>query len=199
MAEPQRHFSPDEYLALEREASTKSEFIEGHIFALAGASRQHNLITGNLIRELGGQLRNRPFEVYPSDMRVKVSGTGLYTYPDVVVACGEPEFEDAELDTLLNPTVLIEVLSKSTADHDRGYKFEQYRSLPSVCEVLFVAQDSVHVVHYSRQDDDTWILSETRDTGDRVQMTSIGVEISVAEIYVKVRFADTVGPKAVPK
>ena len=197
MAEPQRHYTPDEYLALERAASRKSEYIEGQIVALAGAARQHNLITANLIRELGGQLRHKPCEVYSSDMRVKVSSTGLYTYPDVVVACGEPECEDAELDTLLNPTCLIEVLSKSTADDDRGYKFEQYRTLPSVSEIVFVAQGFVHVVHYGRRDAETWILSETRDSGDVLTMTSVDVEISVGEIYAKVLFPESVGPKAV--
>ncbi len=197
MAHPQQHFTPAEYLALEREASTRSEYVEGQIFAMAGASRQHNLITANVIRELGTQLRQKPCEVYPSDMRVKVSSTGLYTYPDVVVVCAEPEFEDAELDTLLNPTVLVEVLSKSTADYDRGQKFEQYRTLPSLREVLFIAQDSRHLVHYQRQSDGTWILSETRDPDDRLAMTAIGAEIPMAEVYAKVRFEDTAGPKAI--
>lgn len=198
MAQPQHHISPAEYLALERAASTKSEYVDGQIFALAGASRQHNLITANLIRELGGQLRRQPCEVYPSDMRVKVSSSGLYTYPDVVVVCGEPEFEDTELDTLLNPTVLIEVLSKSTADYDRGQKFEQYRTLPSVREVLFVAQDSIHLVHYRRQKHGTWILTETRDPEASLAMPSIATEISVAEMYAKVRFEEPSRPKAVP-
>ena len=199
MAQPQEHHTPAEYLALEREASTRSEYLGGQIFAMAGASRQHNLITGNVVRELGARLRRTPCEVYPSDMRVKVSSTGLYTYPDVVVvACEEPEFEDAELDTLLNPTVLVEVLSKSTADYDQGQKFEHYRTLASLREVLFVAQDSVHLVHYRRQSDDTWILAETRDPEHRLALTSIGAEIPLTEIYAKVRFAEPAGPTAVP-
>ncbi len=198
MAQPRQHVTPAEYLALEREAATRSEYADGHIFAMAGASRQHNLITANVIRELGTQLRHKPCEVYPSDMRVKVSSTGLYTYPDVVVVCEEPEFEDAELDTLLNPTVLVEVLSQSTADYDRGHKFEQYRTLPSLREVLFVAQDSSHVVHYQRQHDDTWILSETRDANARLAMSSIGAEIPIEEVYAKVRFEEPAGPKAIP-
>ncbi len=194
MAQPQERLAPAEYLALERAASTRSEYVGGEIFAMAGASRQHNLITGNVIRELGSQLRRKPCEVYPSDMRVKVASTGLYTYPDVVVVCEEPAFEDAELDTLLNPTVLVEVLSKSTADYDLGRKFEQYRTLPSLREVLFVAQGSVHLVHCRRQSDDTWILSETRDANERLAMTSIGAELPVAEVYAKVRFAELAGP-----
>ncbi len=199
MAQPQPRYTPAEYLALEREAPAKSEYFDGQIFTMAGASRRHNLITGNVVRELGGQLRHKPCEVYPSDMRVKVAKTGLYTYPDVVVVCTEPEFEDAGLDTLINPTVLVEVLSESTADYDRGKKFEQYRALPSVQEVLFLAQDSIHAVHYRRQDDETWILQETRDPGGSLAMTSIEAELSVAEVYAKVRFEEARGPKAVPE
>ncbi len=198
MAQPQEQFTSAEYLVQERRASRRSEYLGGQIFAMAGASRQHNLITGNVVRELGARLRRTPCEVYPSDMRVKVSSTGLYTYPDAVVACEEPEFEDAELDTLLNPTVLVEVLSKSTADYDRGQKFEHYRTLASLKEVLFVAQDAAHVVHYRRQTDDTWILSETRDPEARLALTSIETEIPLAEIYAKVRFKEPAGPTAVP-
>lgn len=197
--QPQPHYTPAEYLALERADTTKNEYFDGQIYAMAGASRRHNLITGNLVRELGNELRGKPCEVYPSDMRVQISATGLYTYPDVVVVCVEPEFEDAELDTLLNPTVLVEVLSKSTADYDRGKKFEQYRALPSVREVLFVAQDSTHLVHYRRQSDDTWILSETRDPDGRLSLPSIEAELLVAEVYAKVQFEQASGPRAVPQ
>ncbi len=198
MAQPQEHRTPVEYLALERQAATRSQYLGGQIFAMAGASRQHNLITGNVVRELGACLRRTPCEVYPSDMRVKVSSTGLYTYPDVSVVCEEPEFEDSELDTLLNPTLLVEVLSKSTADYDQGQKFEHYRTLSSLREILFVAQDSVHLVHYRRQSDDTWILSETRDPEHRLVLASIEVEIPLTEVYAKVRFKGSSGPKAVP-
>src|SRR5919198_4874617 len=119
-------YTPEEYLALERAARHKSEYVNGRIYALAGASRAHNLIVVNVSAELRAQLRGRPCETYASDMRVKVSQTGLYTYPDVVVVCGEPRFEDAQVDTLLNPTVIIEVLSESTESYDRGEKFAHY-------------------------------------------------------------------------
>lgn len=198
MAQPQPRFTPAEYLAAERRASTKSEFVDGRTFAMAGASRRHNLITSNVIVQLGSQLRHRSCEVYPGDMRVKVPATGLYTYPDVAVVCGEPEFEDAELDTLVNPTLLVEVLSKSTADYDRGAKFDHYRSLASLREVLFIAQDSLHVVHYQRQPDDTWNLSETRDSKSRLILPSIEAELLTAEVYAKVSFDETRGPTPVP-
>jgi Uma2 family endonuclease len=107
-------YTPEQYLALERQAETKSEYFDGEIFAMAGASREHNLIVGNVVRELGTQLKRRPCELYPGDMRVRVTETGLYTYPDVVVVCGEPQFEDEQGDTLLNPTLIVEVLSSTT-------------------------------------------------------------------------------------
>jgi Uma2 family endonuclease len=194
---PKRRLSPAGYLALERAAETRSEYLDGEVFAMAGASRRHNLITANVIARLGLQLERRPCEVYPSDMRVTVPATGLYTYPDVVVVCEEPRFEDAELDTLLNPTLLVEVLSGTTAGYDRGAKFDHYRAIESLREVLFVAQDRVHVVRYERQEDDTWLLSETRESGDRVLLPSIDAELRIAQVYAKVRFDEASGPAPV--
>jgi len=126
---PVIRLTPEQYLALERKAETKSEFYNGEMFAMSGASRWHNLITGNVLAELHPLLKNRPWTIYPSDMRVKVSPAGLYTYPDVTVVCGEAQFEDQHFDTLLNPTLIVEVLSKTTAAYDQGEKFEQYRKL----------------------------------------------------------------------
>jgi Uma2 family endonuclease len=155
---------------------------------MSGASRQHNLISLNIGAELRAQLRDRPCEVYTSDMRVKVSLSGLYTYPDVVVVCEEPAFEDTVGDTLLNPTLLVEVLSKSTADYDRGSKFEQYRTQASLQEYLLVAQEKSHVVHYVRQSDLTWLLEETHDSATTIRLPSIGCDLALSEVYAKVRF-----------
>src|SRR5262245_52806425 len=126
--------SPEEYLRRERLAEHKSEYLNGEIFAMGGASLQHNLIAGNIFGELREQLKSRPCQTYISDMRVKVLAVGLYTYPDVVIVCGEPRFEDAEVDTLLNPTVLIEVLSTSTERYDRIAKSSYYRTIDSLAE-----------------------------------------------------------------
>jgi Uma2 family endonuclease len=177
----------EEYLALERQAPYKSEYGNGEVFAMSGASRRHNLIALNIGAELRAQLKQRPCEVYTSDMRVKISRTGIYTYPDVVVVCEEPVFEDAEVDTLLNPTVLVEVLSKSTEDYDRGGKFEHYRTLASLQEYLLVAQERCHVVHYVRQPDHTWLLAETYDMPDGVHLPSIHCDLLLSEVYAKVR------------
>lgn len=195
MAQPKpvSRYTPAEYLALERAAETKSEYLDGEIFAMAGASRQHNLITGSVVTRMTTQLESRPCEVYPSDMRVKVPATNLYTYPDVVVVCEEPRFEDAELDVLLNPTLLVEVLSPSTAGYDRGIKFDSYRTIESLREVLFIAQERVHVVHYVRQDDGTWLLTETRDPRGRVSLASVGASLVLSEVYAKVSFEEKSG------
>jgi Uma2 family endonuclease len=195
-AAPKPLLTPQEYLARERRAETKSEYLRGDVFAMGGASREHNLIAGNINRALGQQLRERDCEVYQGDMRVKVSPTGLYTYPDVTVVCGEPDFEDAEVDTLLNPKVLVEVLSPSTADYDRGGKFTHYRRLPSLQEYVVISQDRPLVEHYVRQGQDEWLLTEQRALHDALVLPSIQCELPLSEIYLKVRFApeDDAGP-----
>ncbi|MBI3249121.1 MAG: Uma2 family endonuclease [Deltaproteobacteria bacterium] len=184
--QPQPRITPEEYLALERKALYKSEYLDGEVFAMSGASREHNLISFNISGELHPQLRHRSCEAYTNDMRVKISPTGLYTYPDVIVVCDEPQFEDAEVDTLLNPTLIVEVLSPSTEDYDRGGKFEYYRTLPSLREYLLVAQDRCHIVHYTRQKDGTWLLAETTRIEDQLRLPSINCNLSLAEVYAKV-------------
>ncbi len=186
MAALQKSFyTPEQYLALERQASYKSEYVNGGIFAMAGASREHNQIAFNIAGELHGQLKNRPCLAYVNDMRVKVSATGLYTYPDVAAMCGEPQFEDEQMDTLLNPSVIIEILSPSTEAYDRGDKFAHYRRLPSLMEYVLIAQDKVRVEHYIRQDR-RWVLTELDGLDDRLGLVSIQCEIPLREIYAKV-------------
>jgi len=180
------YYTPDEYLALERKAEYKSEYFNGEIFAMTGASRRHNLVAANVLAALHLQLRKRPCEIYSSDMRVKVSPTGLYTYPDVVIVCGEPMFDDEQKDTLLNPTVLVEVLSKSTASYDRGEKFEHYRKVKSLAEYLVIAQDKYHVEQYTKQSDDRWLLWETDDPQKTIRLSSIECDLALADIYDKV-------------
>ena len=189
--QPKPYITPEEYLVKERVADYKSEYYKGEIFDFAGASREHNLIAGNIHSILHQQLRNKSCEVYPSDMRVKISTTGLYTYPDVVVVCGKPQFEDDEEDVLLNPTVIIEVLSPSTEGYDRGTKFEHYRTINSLSDYILVAQDKIHVEHYVRQSDRSWLFSEFKSAKDNFQIQSIGCEVSVAETYEKVEMEES--------
>jgi Uma2 family endonuclease len=181
-SDPRPRVSPEDYLAMERRSETRSEYLDGEIFAMTGASERHNLLAGNLYTAFRAQLRPRGCRVYVSDMRVKISATGLYTYPDVIVVCGTPQFESAEVDTLLNPQVIVEILSKSTEDYDRGTKFVHYRSLPSLAEYLLVAQDRVHVEHHLRQNEG-WLLTETDRLEDLLELPSVGARLDVAEVY----------------
>jgi Uma2 family endonuclease len=180
-----RRFTPEEYLTLERKAEYKSEYYDGEIFAMSGASRQHNLIAGNIFAALHAQFRNRPCEAYTSDMRVKVRPGNMYFYPDVIAVCGQPQFDDVYKDNLVNPTVIVEVLSSSTEAYDRGDKALRYRQLASIQEYLLVSQEEPHVEHYVRQSDNQWLLAETSDLGATVQLASIDCTLTLAEIYDK--------------
>lgn len=177
--------TPAEYLQLERAAAYKSEYVNGQIVAMTGASRAHNLIGSNICRDLSLQLLDGPCEAYVNDMRVKVSPTGLYTYADVVVACPPIDLEDDHLDTLLNPVVIVEVLSPSTEAYDRGAKFAHYRRLESLKEYLLVAQDKIWLEHYARQGD-RWILTEYSTPDAVVSLDAIGCAIKLGRIYGKV-------------
>lgn len=181
----QTHYTAEEYLTLERSATCKSEFHDGQIYAMTGASRAHNLITVNIARELSVQLKKRPCEAYISDMRVKAAEARSYHYPDIVVACGTPQFEDAYVDTLLNPTMLIEILSPSTEAYDRGGKFAHYRKIATLREYLLVTQDQPVIERYVRQGD-VWILSEAVGLEATVPLESIDCVLSLREIYDKV-------------
>jgi Uma2 family endonuclease len=181
-----QRYTPEEYVTLERQAQYKSEYYAGDIVAMAGASRWHNLIVANIIGELRSQLKGRPCTTYPSDMRVKVSPTGLYTYPDVTVVCGEAQLEDTQQDTLLNPTLIVEVLSESTEAYDRGGKFAHYRKLASLLEYVLVAQTKPHVEHYVRQPDNRWLLAEADSVHATIHLPSIDCHLALAEVYDKV-------------
>ena len=158
------HLTEEQYLIIERAAATKSEFYDGEMFAMAGARENHMLIITNLTRELSNQLRRRPCRVYANDMRVKVEPSGLYTYPDLVALCQPPRFLDERRDTLLNPQVIIEVLSDSTEAYDRGDKAVFYRRSPSLTDYLLVSQKRPHLEHYRRQaDQHLWTLTELTD------------------------------------
>src|SRR4051794_10114154 len=184
----QKEYTPEEYLAYERQARYKSEYIAGQIVAMSGVSREHARINWNLTQVLGPQLQGRRCEAYTSDMRVKVSARGMYTYPDLVVVCGEAQFEDAQVDTLLNPTVIIEILSPSTEAYDRGAKFGYYRALPSLQEYVLVAQDQMLIEHFVRAGDE-WRFSATSDPAAVVRLPAIGCALPLAEVYDQVSLA----------
>jgi Uma2 family endonuclease len=182
--------TPEAYLEFERASEMKHEYFGGEVFAMTGASRNHNRIVANMLASLHGQLRKRPCEVYPSDMRVKTRSTILYTYPDISIVCGEPQFEDEVLDTLLNPTVIIEVLSPSTERYDRGRKFQHYRTLLSLQEYVLIAQDSYRIERYLRQPNDEWLFSDFTAINSTLELTSIQCQLALADVYEKVTFED---------
>lgn len=185
---PDVRLTPEEYLRIERAAEWKSEFIDGEMFAMAGASPRHVLIATNLARELGNLLREGPCTTYAADLRVATDRRRHYTYPDVVVACEPLQFVDEHRDTITNPMLIAEVLSESTEKYDRGAKFERYRSVVTLSEYLLVSQERVHVELYTRQPDGGWVLREWNDPGAEIDLTSLRCRLKIGEVYAKATF-----------
>jgi len=175
--------SPEEYLDLDRAADQRSEYWNGEMFALSGGSVAHATIVTNLVVSLAGGLRGGTCRVFSTDLRLRVSATGLYTYPDVLVICGQIAFADDRNDTVLNPKLLVEVLSPSTQDYDRGRKFAHYRALPSLEEYVVVAQDRPHVEQFVREDLNRWTLTDTDGLDALLFFRSIGCSAALREVF----------------
>ena len=178
---------------MERGAEWRSEYIDGEMFAMAGASLRHTIIVGNVVRELGTQLRNGPCLVSSVDLRVATDRRRHYTYPDVVVVCDPPQFVDEQRDTITNPVFVAEVLSDSTEKYDRGAKFERYRGVPAISEYLLISQDRLHVELYTRQAEGVWSLREWSDPGSEIELASLRCTLKVAEVYPKVELGAEAG------
>ena len=178
----QTYLTPEEYIASERKATLKSEYLSGEIVAMSGASNEHNLITMNTANGLYNQVTGRGCRVYASDMRVGIGAGISYFYPDVTVVCDESRFEDDAFDTLINPQVIVEVLSTSTESYDRGEKFARYRQLESLQEYILISQNQVRVEHYLRQGKQ-WVLSEFSALENMLPLVSIEAELSLNQIY----------------
>lgn len=181
-----KKLTPEEYLEIERNAEFKSEYYNGEMFALAGASYVHNRITRNISKALGLQLKGKVCEEFQSDLKIKEKISGLFTYPDVVVICGEPEFYDDEKDVVVNPAVIMEVLSKSTETYDRGFKFEWYRRIETLKDYFMVSQDKISIEYYTRNDDDSWTLKEFKKINQNIEIKSIGCILELKDVYYKV-------------
>lgn len=177
------HMTPEEYLTLERQARFRSEFVGGRLVAMTGVKRPHGVLVSALVREIDTLVMERPCDVYSSDMRVKISPTRDYVYPDVVVAC-EPRFEDGVFDTLVNPVVIMEVLSDSTEQYDRGEKFALYRKIESLREYVLLSQTEVMVEHYVRQGD-FWHYTAFDDIDGSLVLSSLGIEVPLRRVYLK--------------
>ncbi|HEY6138699.1 MAG TPA: Uma2 family endonuclease [Thermoanaerobaculia bacterium] len=179
--------TPAEYLEIERHSEVKHEYINGRMYAMPGASRYHIDISLNIVGAIRTQMRGRPCKAWAMDMRVNIDPSGRYVYPDVVAVCGEQRFEDSEVDTLLNPNVIVEVLSETTETYDRGEKFDHYRRIASLREYVLVAQDRMRVDHYVLQDGQ-WVFSALTTAEEHLSLPSVGCQINVADIYEGVEF-----------
>lgn len=184
---PDQFLSLEEYFQLEETSEIRHEYYQGKIFAMTGASKDHNKIVMDVGGELYIQLKGKPCQPYLSDFRLKIKAANVYTYPDISVICGEPQSADGRKDTFLNPTILMEVLSESTEAYDRGKKTEFYRTIPILQEYLLIAQDRPHVEHYRRQQN-AWLLTEYSSLEDAVSLESIGCTLHLGAIYKRVRF-----------
>jgi Uma2 family endonuclease len=188
VAESIQKVTEAEYLVLERKAEFKSEFFDGEMFAMAGGSLRHSLIATNLAGEFRNLLKGHRCLPFNSDLRVKVEATGLFTYPDLSVVCGEPQFADVQPDTITNPTVIVEVLSDSTEAYDRGKKFEHYRRIATLREYLLVGTREPRIEQFLRQVDGGWLMRDAAGTGAQIELPSLEVTLQLAEVYNRVEF-----------
>ncbi len=188
-AQPQPRLTAEQYLAAERSAESRHEYYNGHIYAMSGGSYQHGQIIGNLTTELSNALKMRRCSVVPNDLRLRVSPDGLYTYPDVIVICGDPKFADDRRDTLLNSALIVEVLSPSSEAYDRGFKSAQYRTGESLEEYALVSQAEPRVEVFRRQPGGHWLLSEAIGLAAVCHFESLDCAVPLAEIYAKVTFS----------
>jgi Uma2 family endonuclease len=191
LARSQRRLTESEYLELECGADFKSEFLQGEMFARAGGTLQHSLIATNLAAEFRNRLKQSRCTPFNSDLRIKVAATGLLTYPDLSVLCSPPEFVPGTNDTVLNPSLLVEVLSDSTEAYDRGTKFEHYRQIPTLREYLLVSQRAPRIEQFIRQPDARWLLNEAAGLEARLELPSLQITLSLAEVFARVDFVAT--------
>lgn len=183
-----KYITEQEYLEFERNSIDKHEYFQGEIFAMSGASKPHNEIFSNVFPEIANQLKGKKCRPYGSDFRVNIPKSTLYTYPDISVFCNDPEFSDAESDSTTNPTVIIEILSKSTKNYDQGQKFDLYRAIESLKEYILIDSETIHVIHYLKNDDNSWLLTEFKELDKSFTIKSIDVKLNLIAIYENLKF-----------
>lgn len=191
VALPKTKMTVEEYLAMERASEEKHEFLDGEIYLMSGGTGNHSFISTNINASLHAQLRKSPCRTTTSDLRVQVSDTGLYTYPDISVVCDPIFWTDNHRDTLLNPTLIIEVLSPSTERYDRGKKFQHYRALESLKEYVLVAQDQARIERYLRQPNGEWLFADAAGLETSLELQSIGCTLALADVYDKIDFSES--------
>lgn len=199
---PKHKLTEAEYLAIENAAEFKSEFYRGVMYPLyrceltgmAGASRDHNRVKDNIAIRIGGLLFDRRCETYTSDQRVRLSLSGMYAYPDVVIVCDRPQFSEFDRNTLVNPQIVVEVFSPSTELYDRGFKFTQYRQQPTLREYIMVAQDEMRIERYVRQPDNSWLLTVFDDPAGDFELASVSARVAMADVYRGVELPPEISP-----
>jgi Uma2 family endonuclease len=192
MGLPQSHtlYSPEEYLALERKSNERHEYLDGYIYEMSGESIAHSAICTNLAFVFVGQLKGRPCQAFSPNMKVRTKFNGLYSYPDLSIVCGQPEFHDNHKDIIINPKVIVEVLSPSTEAYNRGEKWIRYQEINSLSDYLLVSQDQPLIEHFSKQEGGKWLYTKTVGLESRLYLTSIDCQLQLSEIYDKVTFPD---------
>ncbi len=189
MAQPQIKFiTPEEYLETEASAEHKSEYFHGEVFAMSGASFTHNLITSNVLTALHTSLHDSDCFVFGSDMKIQAAESLHYTYPDVSIVCGDVQFVENRDDTIINPVVIIEVLSRSTGDYDRGAKFRAYRMMPSLRDYIMIDQYSCHTEYFFKNKTGQWVLEESDDRDYTFMIQSVDAALAMETIYRRVNF-----------
>lgn len=185
---PVKRISVEEYLRLEEAAETKHEYVGGDVIAMAGATREHNEIVANLIREIGNHLKEKDCAIYPSDFRVTTPAARSYFYPDAAVVCGNLQMQPHVFDTLQNPVIIFEVMSEGTENNDRGYKFFYYQQIQSLQEYILIdsRKESVEVIR--RQANDTWKFEKLTSANGKLELNSIGCTLPFDDIYYRVQF-----------
>ncbi len=191
-SQPKSYISPEQYLEIERKAEFRSEYFQGEMFAMSGAQEPHVLAVSNLTVALGTALWDR-CRVYPADMRVLVSASGLYTYPDLAVVCGKPAFADQTFDTLTNPVLLVEVLSPSTESYDRGKKFDHYRRIESLQQYVLVSTDRAHVDKFTRAGE-LWTFAAADGLGAELPLECVNCTLNLRDVYRNIEFPGAVLP-----
>lgn len=178
-----KHITEAEYLSFERESQERHEYYKGEIYLMSGASFRHNVIEDNLRGTLHAFLKGKQCRSFGSNLRIHIPKNTLYTYPDILIVCDTPQFVDNEFDTLLNPAVLIEILSPSTGNYDRGAKFDLYREIETLKEYILIDSTSIHCIHYLRNPDSTWTLSEAKNLTDTFNINTIGLQLQLSQLY----------------
>jgi len=184
MSEPAiQHITEAAYLAFERQSEDRHEYYRGEIYLMSGASFKHNVIEDNIRGTLHAFLKGKKCRSFGSNLRIHIPKNTLYTYPDILIVCDKPQFVDGEFDTLLNPSVLIEILSPSTGNYDRGAKFDMYREIETLKEYILIDSTATHCIHYLKNADSTWTLSEAKDLAETLPIVTIGLQLQLSDIY----------------